>query len=175
MANLQNLQKKANNMLNSNIRYCFGDVCLSDKGWYFKGFDRATKRAGVCSRKFKNGRFEKSISLSKLLMQNFTEKEALETLTHEIAHAIDIEYRNNSNHDNIWKKIHKSIGGDGERCYSLTKEIKEIQKTNYKYVGICKKCGKQVKGWLKKPKYFGVENYYSHIKCGGSVEIKKIN
>ena len=38
-----------------------------------------------------------------------------DTLTHEIAHAIDFEVRNKSNHDAHWANIHKTLGGSGRR------------------------------------------------------------
>lgn len=173
MSNLKKIQEKVENLINNPIEYSFGTVCLKDKGWYFKGFDRATKRAGVCVFAFKNFQMNKYISLSRVLMNAFTYEEAINTLTHEIAHAIDFEYRGKSNHDLVWKRIHNSIGGTGERCYKANESVKEIQKRTYNYIGVCKKCGKEVNGWIRKPKYYGVENIYIHKGCGGYVEIKE--
>jgi predicted SprT family Zn-dependent metalloprotease len=172
MANLTKLEQKANELLNSNITYCFGTVNLASRGWRFKGFDRATKRAGVCARRG----FDKYISLSKLIMTAFTEEEAMNTLTHEIAHAIDNEYRGRSSHDNTWKMIHQSIGGTGERCYTPSEEVKKATQSLAKYVGVCTKCGKEVRTWQRKPKYYGapVGTIY-HTNCGGGIEIKKLN
>lgn len=175
--NLSKLQNIAEEIFNSTIKYSFGEVCLADKGWAFKGFDRATKRAGVCCKRLnkKTWRQEKYISLSKVLMMAFTEEEAINTLTHEVAHAIDMEYRGDSNHDIIWQQIHQSIGGTGDRCYTPSEEVKAIQKSIAKYEGVCTKCGKVVRTWQRKPKYFGYPvGLIVHTKCGGGIKINQL-
>lgn len=38
------------------------------------------------------------------------------TVSHEIAHMVDYAMRGRSGHDRIWKAIHRSLGGTGNRC-----------------------------------------------------------
>ena len=40
------------------------------------------------------------------------------TVSHEIAHMVDYAIRLRSGHDAHWKRIHRSLCGNGERCYN---------------------------------------------------------
>ncbi len=72
--------------------------------------DDAMSRAGVC--KYRN----KQISLSRLFLRAASEQEILDTILHEIAHALaGLEHH----HDAVWRKIAREIGGTGERCHDI--------------------------------------------------------
>ena len=84
---------------------------LSD--YTFK-WDRAVRRFGC-----HNGRL-KTLSLSRPMTEHETnEKRVINTILHEIAHALDYRKRGYSNHDSEWKRVAKSIGCSGERCSSM--------------------------------------------------------
>lgn len=79
------------------------------KGWRF-AFDDATRRAGSC-------RFgTRTITLSRHLARNAPETEIVDTLLHEIAHAL-VGPRHN--HDAVWRAKAVELGSSGERCHNL--------------------------------------------------------
>ncbi len=72
--------------------------------------DDAMNRAGAC--KYRN----KQISFSRLFLRAASEREILDTILHEIAHALaGLEHH----HDAVWRKIAREIGCTGERCHAL--------------------------------------------------------
>jgi predicted SprT family Zn-dependent metalloprotease len=79
------------------------------KDWHF-AFDDATRRAGSCQYR------RKTITLSRHLARNASEAEILDTLLHEIAHAL-VGPRHN--HDAAWRAKAIEIGSSGERCHAL--------------------------------------------------------
>jgi predicted SprT family Zn-dependent metalloprotease len=138
---------------------------LLDLGWTFK-WGTAKLAAGVC--RFKTNRMtgeilNKSITISKYCSERHTKEMIENTITHEIAHAIDVEQRGTSDHSFLWANIHKELGGNGERTYEdgLNKE--------YLYVGVCETHG-EIGGWFRKPK-LGVIR--SCKKCGKVIKIVK--
>lgn len=100
---------------------------LITKGWTFK-FDNAKRRFGQCHYTYKH------ISLSKTLVSLNDEARVKNTILHEIAHAL---VGSNHGHDRVWVACAKSIGCDGNRCYSATNV--ETPKGNYQ--AICPSCG----------------------------------
>ncbi|ASZ75517.1 hypothetical protein KIW74_gp11 [Mycobacterium phage Kimona] len=78
-------------------------------GWTVK-YDRAKRRAGQCNHSLR------TISLSLHLMRLRTYDETLNTITHEIAHAL-VGPRHG--HDAVWRRKHRELGGDGKRCFEL--------------------------------------------------------
>lgn len=78
---------------------------LLQTGWTFS-FDRAVWRLGVC----KYSRRE--ISLSKKLVEINSEDSVLDTILHEIAHAL---VGKGWGHSQTWKKKAVEIGCDGKR------------------------------------------------------------
>ena len=63
--------------------------------------------------------YRKIIRLSIPLTKYETNNERIiNTILHEIAHALDYKERGYSCHDKVWKKIAKNIGCTGERCSS---------------------------------------------------------
>ncbi|ASR87788.1 SprT-like protease [Mycobacterium phage Wintermute] len=76
-------------------------------GWTVT-FDNARRRAGQC-------RYTtRTISLSKPLMAQRTYAETMNTITHELAHAL---VGPDHGHDAVWSRKHRELGGDGKRCF----------------------------------------------------------
>lgn len=84
---------------------------LQARGWSF-GFDRARRRLGAC----RAG--SRQITLSAHLTPHLSAEEVEDTVRHEIAHALDIESRGQTNHDQTWKALARRCGAKPERCYS---------------------------------------------------------
>lgn len=78
-------------------------------GWNFK-FDHSTRRAGCCD--YRN----KTISLSMNHAGSGTDEDILDTILHEIAHAI---VGRKHHHDKVWKAKAIEIGCTGERTHTL--------------------------------------------------------
>jgi predicted SprT family Zn-dependent metalloprotease len=110
---------------------------IIEKGWKFK-FDNAKRRFGVCKYT------PKLISLSKPLTILNNESQVKDVILHEIAHALTP----GEGHSMVWKRMAKSIGCCGERCYSSSK----IVTPQSKYSAVCVGCGYTHKKH-KKPKY----------------------
>ena len=106
---------------------------LSD--YTFK-WDRAVRRFGC-----HNGRL-KTLSLSRPMTEHENnEKRVINTILHEIAHALDYRKRGYSNHDSEWKRMAKSIGCSGERCSSGSC----VDKSQFmKWVATCPSCEREV-------------------------------
>ncbi len=84
---------------------------LTARGWT-GSLDHAERRFGICRPS------KKEISLSRTLTSLNSQTEVLDTILHEIAHALAaIEYNENCGHDERWKTICRRIGARPERCY----------------------------------------------------------
>ena len=84
---------------------------LADSGWT-GGLDRAARRFGVCRGK------QKRITLSLPLVRLNEEDEVLDTVLHEVAHALAFEeFGVNCGHDARWKAICLRIGARPSRCF----------------------------------------------------------
>ncbi|MEM9080381.1 MAG: SprT-like domain-containing protein [Verrucomicrobiota bacterium] len=85
---------------------------LTEKGWTGK-LDHAKRRFGLCSPS------KKTISISRHLAALNPHLEVLDTILHEIAHALAFEqYRTNCGHDPRWQAIAQAIGARPQRCYN---------------------------------------------------------
>jgi len=81
---------------------------LVDRGWKMN-WDDAKKRFGYCSVG------KKAISLSRPLTEANPESEVLDTILHEIAHALaSLEHQTDCGHDERWKAICRRIGARPE-------------------------------------------------------------
>lgn len=98
-----------------------------DAGWKF-AFDLAPSRAGICRYK------EKQITMSVTYCQKASKAEIVNTILHEVAHAI---VGPNHGHDAVWKKAAQQIGCTAERCH-------RVQHTPPRWLGECG-CGKRWK------------------------------
>lgn len=102
-------------------------------GWYLRGrnwsfqFDRSLTRLGLCNHR------ECFISLGTHATSVNEEKEVLNTLLHEIAHAL---IGPGAGHGPEWKAVAKSIGCTAERTGKILIEAPA------KYTGECPNCSK---------------------------------
>ena len=120
--------------------------------WNF-GFDLAQNRGGVC----RYGR--KEITLSVTYCLNASREEVLDTVLHEIAHAM---VGPGHQHDNVWKKAALKIGCNGEVCHSVEHGLD-------KWEGFCP-CGQQ---WRRKKLQKRVRNG-TCPKCNAKITWKEI-
>jgi predicted SprT family Zn-dependent metalloprotease len=91
------------------------------------------------------------IELSLPLTKMNSVEHVTSTLLHEIAHALDVEQRGFSNHDKNWKKIARSIGHSGNRCYS-----DDVIRPKSKYTLTCPNCKVQS----------NKHRYHTDVACG---------
>jgi predicted SprT family Zn-dependent metalloprotease len=109
---------------------------LTTTGWSFE-FDTAKRRFGCCNYT------QKVISLSAPLTNANDEIRVLDTILHEIAHAL---VGHGHGHDSVWRAKCVEIGAKPERCYT-------DEDTNViagKYRAVCGSCG-QVHNRHKRP------------------------
>jgi predicted SprT family Zn-dependent metalloprotease len=102
--------------------------------WAFK-FDTAKRRFGCCIY------VTKTISLSKHLVLLNSEYKVMDTILHEIAHALTPGH----GHNDVWRRKAIEIGCNGERCYSSDDTIVP----NAKYVATCSGCNKSYNRFKK--------------------------
>lgn len=95
---------------------------LDGKGWTFH-FDKAKRRFGYCRYKLK------TISLSRELTELNDEAKVLDTILHEIAHALAGP---RAGHYRKWKYIASSIGATPTRCYGS-----DVVQPEHKWIGRC--------------------------------------
>lgn len=104
-------------------------------GWKFEFHNKKGALGTCCYNRFKkNGK----IQLSEWIIENSMETfdKWVNTMLHEIAHAIDYTQNGNSSHDWNWKRIARSIGCDAERTTSL--EFADLtEKPISKYTMVC--------------------------------------
>jgi SprT protein len=102
-------------------------------GWAFQ-WDSAKRRLGACKYS------KKQITVSRPLFDALKVKhDALDTILHEIAHAIA---GSAAGHGPKWQKVAREIGAKPERCYDST--AIDHTKVDYKYTAVCPKCNYSV-------------------------------
>ncbi|HJT94046.1 MAG TPA: SprT-like domain-containing protein [Mycobacterium sp.] len=77
-------------------------------GWHVR-FNQAKRVAGSCSYP------SRTITLSRYLLARRSWADSMNTITHEIAHALTPGHH----HDRVWVAQHRELGGDGLRCHSF--------------------------------------------------------
>lgn len=86
---------------------------LTERGWT-GGLDNAVRRFGVCMPQ------RKRITLSRHLATINSDEETLDTVLHEIAHALAwVEYGEDCGHDERWQAIAARIGARPERTVDV--------------------------------------------------------
>lgn len=119
---------------------------LIEKGWCFE-FNRRKTAYGMCYSR------RKIIYLSKVLTLLVTEEACLNTIIHEIAHALTPGHH----HDAVWRAKFLSMGGNGKRCgasvHSLP--IHTLAKPFFKFKGQCPTCKKVIQ-----------RNRRTNVSCG---------
>ena len=117
------------------------------KGWKF-AFDLAPVRGGICRYK------EKLIALSVTYCLKASKEEIVDTILHEIAHAITGP---NHAHDEAWKTVARRIGCTAKRCHQVDhtpprwrgqcgcgQEWKRQRLSQRARTGHCPKCKKKI-------------------------------
>lgn len=139
-----------------------GDLIKSLVGtdWRFC-FDANRRRFGACYHA------EKTIKLSGPLVRCNDETRVLDTILHEVAHALTpvpatgnmwdspvgtfpdskdmaarIEYESTNGHTGAWRKKCLELGGDGQACYTSKNTVNA---PTVSYVGTCPECHDQIK------------------------------
>ena len=140
MCTVNGLLPMIDEMMSKDFIYKGTSYNMLDLGWEFVWID--TKNAfGRCSRRMKVNRITgertiifKRIQLSTWLVNNSkaTYADWVDTMLHEIAHAIDIEIRNKTDHSEKWKSVARAIGCNAERTTDV-----EISSKNTKYTIVC--------------------------------------
>tara|TARA_B110001452_G_scaffold235669_1_gene214567 strand:+ start:152 stop:691 length:540 start_codon:yes stop_codon:yes gene_type:complete len=135
---LTEIKEMATKYMNTTFTYDGRDFNLVELGWEFK-FNSVKRALGKCKRKRSANGIVKTIELSKWLIENTDNSfdTWINTMLHEIAHAIDFERRNTSKHDTTWRNIALSIGCNGNRCSKV--DYKADIKS--KYTLKCNSCG----------------------------------
>ncbi|QXN73599.1 SprT-like protease [Gordonia phage AikoCarson] len=106
--------------------------------------DNAKRRAGVCRYNVRE------ISFSAHLLALRTYDESLNTISHEVAHALTPGHK----HDHVWAAKHRELGGDGLRCYEASEKVAAAAP----WVGTCEhgkefpryRQPKRLQGWVCK-------------------------
>lgn len=96
-------------------------------GWRF-AYNNRKRAAGICS--YRN----RTIELSALLTQFADERDVLDTILHEIAHAMAGP---SAGHGWEWQRIAKSIGCNGKRCFDEQTSTGLAYTMIAKYKAIC--------------------------------------
>lgn len=77
---------------------------LTDQGWRIQ-WENTRGRAGVCHYN------TRTIAFSRIVFRHLDDALALNTVLHEIAHALTPGHQ----HDAVWAAKHREIGGNGKR------------------------------------------------------------
>jgi len=91
---------------NARVDFCRDMIDEYIPGWTFV-IDNAHRRLGQCRY------LPREIGISRCVLQHADDHALMNTLTHEIAHAI---VGRGHGHDSVWQRKHIGLGGDGERC-----------------------------------------------------------
>ena len=102
---------------------------LRQKGWVID-IDNAKRRFGCCNFT------KKEISLSRPLTEANHYVEVVDTILHEIAHAL---VGPGHGHDAVWKRMCVKIGAKPQRCYTS----EDVVSVAGKYRAVCGGCGKE--------------------------------
>ncbi|WNN94168.1 SprT-like protease [Gordonia phage Elinal] len=117
-----------NHMDRTDVRDLFDAMTsvLELHGWRLK-FDNARKRAGQCNYS------ARTISMSAPMLEVRSFADSVETLTHELAHALTPGH----NHDHTWKQMHRDMGGNGKTRYDMDDDTRARAVASAKYIGTC--------------------------------------
>lgn len=129
--------------------------------WRYVRNNRLSQTAGRCKR------YSRVIELAGWFLDNNTEDEIMETLLHEIAHALTPGH----GHDRVWKLKCIEIGGKGLTYYNqgdrnVVNPNKERTRSSKTYRVECQGCGYDFPFYTRKRK----SNNLTHTGCGGKVE-----
>lgn len=100
---------------------------LAASGWRFV-WDAARVRFGCCNYR------KKVIQLSKPLVRLNDEERVMDTILHEVAHALTP----GQHHNRRWQLVAQEIGCNGRRCYDDT-----VAQPKAPFMAICGNCGQE--------------------------------
>jgi len=100
---------------------------LADKGWTFK-FDNARKRAGLCMYG------SRTISMSRYLVAMWGEDQVMQTLLHEVAHALTP----GASHGPVWQAKAREIG------FTRGTRTHNNEVVPGRYIAVCDTCNAEV-------------------------------
>ena len=124
--------------------------------WSFR-IDTAKTRMGACWHR------KRQISLSEKHINFSREDEVIDTILHEIAHAL---VGRKHGHNKVWKDMCVKIGARPNRCAKI--ELGDNFYEDAPWVGVCESCQSK---WGRYRKPSG-SCYYTCAKCKCSVKFK---
>jgi predicted SprT family Zn-dependent metalloprotease len=148
---------------------------LTKQGWRF-GFDQAKRRLGCCNYS------KKWIQLSMPLTKSNGYDQVLDTVLHEISHAIA---GHKAGHGPVWKEIARKVGAKPERCFSAEEVNMPEGKFHYQCPacrrGIsrhrrmesqvaCKTCCEEHSGGSFDARFTMIEARYQYLKPGDPIQ-----
>lgn len=139
-------QKAAQMAIDTMVKY--GLMNERTNSWSFR-WNRAKTICGQCN--YGN----RTIVLSESYARLNDEAEVLDTILHEIAHAL---VGPGNGHDLVWKLKAQEIGARPLRC-----AVSEKQEEG-RFIGKCEGCGVEINRY-RKPKRMHIEGWYSHTAC----------
>ena len=118
------------------------DHGLSARGWR-GGLDGAVQRFGCCHQG------SRRITVSRHLAALNSYEEVLDTILHEIAHALAlIEHGEDCGHDPRWQAIARRIGARPERCFDTT----EVVVPSGEYLLVHRDTGEVFRSYHRRPR-----------------------
>lgn len=129
--------------------------------WRYVRNDRMTQTAGRCKY------YARVIELAGWFLDHNTEEEIMQTLLHEIAHALTPGHK----HDRVWAAKCRELGGNGETYYNrgdrnVVNPNSERRVYSSKLYSVeCDKCGYDFPGYTRRKK----SNRLTHTRCGGNI------
>jgi predicted SprT family Zn-dependent metalloprotease len=118
-------------------------------------FDRAKQRFGSCNWNIKE------ITLSQYLTELNSKEDVIDTILHEIAHALTSKEHRRKHHGREWKHIATSIGCCADRCYDDT-----IKRPKGNYIYQCPACSEEYDFYRKLRRNVGCTKCCEHFNDG---------
>lgn len=137
---------------------CMNHHRLYNYGWQFK-LDNAKRRMGVCRR------HTRTIGISKPNVLVNSEDVVLDTILHEIAHAL---LPPGCNHGPVWQAMAREVGAEPKSCGG-----QEAVAVTGDWQGKCTDCGRLINRY-KKPQPYMLRTGF-HVACKRKQNNGKIN
>ncbi len=151
MDSLQHTAKVAELLMQNTYTINGNTIKITDYGYSFDygNYKRAFGKCNIT---------KKIISLSKPWVSENLDNNAqiVDTIKHEIAHAIAYEPYKNASHDHVWKSVAKQVGAKPQSCFNAQKN--GLKQPRGKYIYVCPACKKEHHFYrkLKRQKSCGV-------------------
>lgn len=119
-------------------------------GWSVRWVNTRS-RAGQCKHTVRE------LNFSRVLLRAFSDEEAMDTITHEIAHAL---VGPGHKHDLVWVRQHRALGGSGREHWHNIDVVRE----NHRWAGVCGVSNEKVYflNRLTRKRQFGVTRCRCH-------------